>query len=124
MAHSALHFTLGLAVGGAVALRPVVRAWRAGGRVAPALRRWMLVSYAVGAAAIVPALLRWAGVPAQACDGPWMNVFVGYPWLNRLLPREGMPYAAVALAASFAVQYGLILLAILRQTRRAKPSGS
>lgn len=117
MAHSGLHFAVGMAAGMAVAAGPMVRAWRARAAVAPAARRWLVCSWAVGLWAIIPGLARYAGVPDPICDGVWMNAFVLYPALNALLPWKGVPVAAVALLGCFLLQYGVLLAAVRRASR-------
>ncbi len=118
MAHSGLHFAIGMAAGMAAAAGPLATAWRARRPLAPAARLWLLASWGLGLWAIVPGLARYAGVPDAVCDGWWMNVFVFYPTLNAALPWKGVPMAAAALLACFAVQYGVVLAAV----RRARPA--
>lgn len=117
MAHSVLHFSIGLAVGTAAALPPLVRAWRRQQNLAPFFARWLATAYGLGFLAIVPGLLRRLGLPGVCCDGWWMNVFLFHPLLNAMVPREDMPLAVGALAACFTLHYGLVLLALRRRQR-------
>lgn len=117
MAHSALHFSLGMLIGSAIALPAVARAWRAGGAMARGIGRWLLISYALGVFAIVPSLLRWCGVPAHVTGSRWMNLFLLHPLLTRCRPGGTIP-AGVAIVLCFAAPYGLLLAAIWRATRR------
>ena len=118
MAHSALHFSVGMIAGTAVALPALARAWREDGRLSPHFRRWMLWAYGLGALAIVPALLRKAGLPDAVCEGWWMNVFMLHSLINTVIRREAMPQTGALLALCFGCQYVLILLAIRRQRAR------
>ncbi|MFC1452492.1 hypothetical protein ACFLSJ_04010 [Verrucomicrobiota bacterium] len=118
MAHSTLHFSVGMIAGSAVAFHVLARAWRAGRGLARAFAAWLLVSYALGVFAVVPGLLRRLGVPDSICDGWWMNVFLFYPLINRVKPGA-MTSGPIALAACFGAQY-VILLAALRKLMRAK----
>ena len=83
MAHTALHFSLGMVIGSSVMLPAVVKAWRGGERVARVTARWLVASYALGIYAVVPSLLGWVGLPAACCGGWWMNAFLLHPLLNR-----------------------------------------
>lgn len=113
MAHAALHFTLGMAAGMAVLAPAVRRAWRGDGSLATALGRWVLGAWAGGFIAIVPSLLRYAGLPPGFCGGWWMNVFLLHPLINALLPQSVIA-GGVAFMGTLAFQYGMILAAILR----------
>jgi hypothetical protein len=119
MAHSALHFSLGWAVGSLGAVRPLVAAWRRGRGLAGACRRWLILSYALGALAVLPGILRWLGVPDRICDGAWMNVCVFYPLLNRIRPGAHTA-GPLVLGGCFAAQYVVLLVAIARLRRRRR----
>ncbi|MBM4142477.1 MAG: hypothetical protein FJ225_02625 [Lentisphaerae bacterium] len=118
MAHSALHFALGMAVAGAAALPALARAWRAGERLAGRLRAWLLSSCALGLWAVAPNLLRRAGCSANLCRGPWMNVFLFHPLLDRLYDG-GSIVGPSLLALLFAAQYAALVAAAARAERRA-----
>jgi len=126
MAHSALHFTLGAALGTAWTGPALLRAWRAGKPLAARFRRWLLLSYALGAFAVVPSLLGWLGVPAAVCRHGLMNVFLFHPLLTRLRSGGLIP-AAGAVILWFLVPYALLVAAILRARREdcrgTKPIG-
>lgn len=125
MTHVTLHLAAGMAAGMAAMSPAVARAWQRRERLAPSLGCGLAASLALGMLATVPSLLRHAGAPDAFCDGWWMNLFVLYPAIRALLPRGGMPLGALALAGIFAVQYGLLLLAIRRAQagrRTAAPS--
>lgn len=117
MAHVTLHLTIGMLLGCALAARRLRAAWRRNERLARPVARALLLAYGLGALAVVPSLLRRAGLPDAVCDGPWMSVFVFYPAVKRVFRYGGMPLGAAALTAAFAAQYAFILLAIARQRR-------
>lgn len=119
MAHSALHFSLGMVLGSVATLPAVVRAWLHRARLNRAIGRWLLVSYAVGFYAIVPSLLGWLGVPDAICRGPWMNIFILHPLLTRLR-GGGLILAGFALVFCFVLPY-TVLLAALARARRKHP---
>jgi hypothetical protein len=113
MAHAALHFALGMTVGMAVTTPALRRAWAKGQGIAPAVTRWLAASWALGVFAIVPSLLRHAGLPETFCRGWWMNVFMLHPWLTRHLHQSAI-LGSVAFVGLFVLQYLCILAAILR----------
>jgi hypothetical protein len=116
MAHAALHFALGMTVGMAATAPRLRRAWQAGKAVAPATARWLASAWAMGVFAIVPSLLRYAGVPESFCGGWWMNLFLFHPLIN-----AGLPQSAIAGSTAFmgllVLQYLIILAAIARVRR-------
>jgi hypothetical protein len=85
-------------------------------RPSRAIGCWLLISYAAGLYAIVPSLLLHAGVPASVCSARWMNVFLLHPLLTRM-KLGGTIVATAALAALFAMQHAVVLLAIWRIDR-------
>ena len=116
MAHTALHFSLGMAIGSATLLPAVAKAWRAGRPVAGAVGRWLAGAYALGVYAVVPSLLGWVGLPPALCSGWWMNVFLLHPLINRFA-RGGMIAAGAAIIVCFALPYAVLLLGIRRAGR-------
>jgi len=120
MAHSAMHFVIGLAAGTAVLLPSVVKAARRNDRLAPAFAKWIAISWALGLLAIVPSLLRGLGVPAAVCSGWWMNLFLFHPLADRLKPG-GMLVGELGVALLLTLQYVLLLLA-LQRARASIPS--
>jgi hypothetical protein len=117
MAHAALHFAIGSTLGLALAAPQLRQAWQTGKRLGPATLRCLGLSWGIGILAVVPSLLRYAGVPESSCAGWWMNVFVLHPLLNRLLPPCTLVGTA-AFAGTFVAQYALILAAMVRVRRR------
>ncbi|MCE9614020.1 MAG: hypothetical protein K8T26_07055 [Lentisphaerae bacterium] len=111
MAHSTLHFAVGMALGTAVSLPPLIADWTRRRPLAPRFARWFVVSYATGTYAVIPAILRQLGVHDAICDGPWMNVFLLYPWMNAVKPGA-VTSGPLALGALLGFQYLLLILAI------------
>jgi len=116
MAHSALHFAIGMAAGSACAAAPLLRAWRSGLPVARPYFRWFAASLAGGAFAVTPSLLRRIGLPEAVCESAWMNVFLLHPLINRLKPG-GITMGPLLMGAAFAAQYAVLLLALFRARR-------
>jgi hypothetical protein len=116
MAHAALHFALGMTVGMALTTPRLHRVWQAGKGIAPATLRWVGLSWALGTWAIVPSLLRHAGIPELFCRGWWMNVFLLHPLVNAALPQSTIAGSATFVGV-FTLQYLVILRAIARVRR-------
>jgi hypothetical protein len=116
MAHAALHFAVGMTVGMALSAPGLHRAWQAGKAVAPAALRWLGASWTLGAFAVVPSLLRYAGVRESVCAGWWMNLFLLHPLINTFVPQNLIAGSA-AFVGVFALQYLCILAAIARVRR-------
>jgi len=123
MAHSALHFSIGMAVGSAATLHGVARAWLARANVADPIGKWLLISYGLGIYAILPSLFRWCGVPETVTSGWWMNVFLLHPFLTGL-KAGGMIPAGFAILLCFVIPYALILAALWRKGRGILDSGN
>ena len=113
MMHSTIHFSLGMLVGTALTCRPLLAAWKRGARVGPLLRRWLVVAYGLGLYAIVPNLLRRAGVAHAVCEGWLMNMFLFSPALNRLM-QGGTISGPFIMGALVAAQYVILLQAVRR----------
>lgn len=120
MAHSTLHFSLGMVAGSALTLPALLAAWRRGRPLAMKFLRWLTLSWALGALAVVPGFLGRMGVPSHVCDAWWMNVFLFYPLLNAL-KKGGDTMGPIILSACFAGQYLLLLSALYARTRRRPP---
>lgn len=119
MAHSAIHFSLGIVVGTAVALPPLATAWRKGEPLASHFLRWFLLSYGLGLFALVPAFLKAWGCSAGICQGWWMNLFLFHPLLGRL-KSGGNAIGPAIIFCCCAFQYLLLLAAIRSRARSAK----
>ena len=121
MAHTALHFSLGVTIASTLMLPAVARAWRSGAPVARSIARWLVAAYALGIYAVIPSLLGWVGLPAACCRGWWMNAFLLHPLLNRLV-TGGMIAAGAAIIVCVAVPYGVLLAAVWRAGHLARAS--
>jgi hypothetical protein len=117
MAHSSLHFALGMAAGAAASARPLLRAWLRDEPVSGPFRRWFLTSLAGGTFAVFPSILGRLGVPPPVCESPLMNVFLLHHWIDRVKPGA-TTMGPILLGAAFAAQYALLVLAVFRAGRR------
>ncbi|MEI7879460.1 MAG: hypothetical protein WCI95_01175 [bacterium] len=123
MAHAALHFAAGMTAG-MVLLAPRLRsAWQQRTHIYDAVKWWILASWGLGFTAIVPSLLRYAGLPESFCSGWWMNLFLLHPLLNRFLPQN-LILASFVFGGLIALQYGVILAAILKIKKHCSPGGN
>ncbi|MBL7077208.1 MAG: hypothetical protein ISS31_07040 [Kiritimatiellae bacterium] len=113
MMHSTLHFSLGMVVGTALTYRPLLDAWRRKAALAPHLRRWLIVAYGLGVYAIVPNLLRRAGVPHDLCEAWFMNIFLLSSALNRSIQGSAL-YGPFVMGILVTAQYAVLLRAIHR----------
>ncbi len=118
MMHSTLHFSLGMVVGTALTCRPLLDAWQRKAPVAAHLRRWLVIAYGLGVYAIVPNLLRRAGVPHEVCEAWFMNIFLLSPLLNRLV-QGGTIYGPFVMGSLMLSQYATLLLAVRSSHRNA-----
>ena len=117
MAHSALHFAVGLAAGTAFLLPSVLAKLRTGEKAASATGRMIASSYALGLFSVVPNILRHCGIPAAFCDGWWMNLFLFNPLIDRV-KHGGLLVGEISILLMFAVHYVIILDGIMAATRR------
>lgn len=117
MAHTAQHFSLGMATATAACALPLAHAWAARHGLAAATGRWLALSYGVGLYAIIPSLRRRAGCPDSLCGAWWMDVFLFHPLVTNL-KAGGTILGPALLTACFAAQY-LFLLAAIRRVVRA-----
>ena len=119
MAHTAMHFAIGLAVGTVALLPSLAKTARRGEKLAPAFARWIGLSWALGVLAIVPNVLRALGLPEAFCAGWWMNIFFLHPLADRL-KSGGMLVGELAVAACLSLQYLLLLTALHRVVIRER----
>lgn len=113
MAHAALHFAAGMTVGMVLLAPRLKQAWETRTQVYPTVKWWILAAWGLGFFAIIPSLLRYAGLPESFCSGWWMNGFLLHPLVNRLLPQN-LILASFVFGGLIALQYLVILAAILR----------
>jgi hypothetical protein len=115
MAHAALHFAAGMTAGMVLMAPRLKQAWQTRQHLYPAVKRWILISWGLGFTAIIPSLLRYAGLPESFCSGWWMNVFLLHPLINRILPQN-LILASFIFGSLIALQY-LVILAAIRRLR-------
>lgn len=113
MAHTTLHFSLGMAVGMGFGLPGLLRAWRLRSPLSATYAHRFALAVGLGILAIAPALLRRLGLPD---DRWWANIFFAYEFLNRVKPG-GQTLGPLVLAFLFAMQYAILLAALLRARR-------
>ena len=121
MAQSTLHFSFGMLIGTALALPRLRRAYQTGAAWAAPVRRWLLLSYGLGAYATLPSLLRAAGLPSELVTGWWSNLFLGYGIIEALL-SGGIILGELAIAGIFSLQYLVILVGIWRARHPHTPA--
>ena len=113
MAQSTLHFACGMAAGSLWALPQVLQRWRRAQPLARTIGRWLLLSYGLGLYATLPSMLRRLSCGAEWATAGWTHIFLLYPLIEKL-NAPSIALGELAIAACFATQYGLILLAIRR----------
>ena len=122
MAHTALHFSVGLTLGMAAALPAVLRALapsapsEATGR---ACTRWVALPWTLAALAVIPNLCRYVGLPEAFCDGWWMNLCLFHPLIDRAT-HGGTLIGGLVLVAGLATQYGVLLAALAAKRWRTQ----
>jgi hypothetical protein len=122
-AHVFLHFGVGMLLGGLLGLKPLLERWYLRRPLHPGFAWWFAATYFGGFWAIAPSLLRMAGVPEGVRAGWWMNVFVFHPLINQIKPGGGLLIGEVLILGVFAMQYALLVLALVasrRQLRKAR----
>lgn len=117
MAQSTLHLSFGMLLGTLFSLPPFWRAWQRGLPVARTVLRWILLSYALGIYAVLPAIVRrFSSNPDIGSSIGW-NVFLFFPLVDRL-PLPSILVGELAVGSIFALQYAVMLLAIRRTQHR------
>jgi hypothetical protein len=113
MAQSTLHFALGMTVGSLWAVPGVLLSWKKHLPLTRVIGRWLLLAYGLGLYATLPSILRRVSSGAEWATGGWTHIFLLYPLIEKL-NAPSIALGELAIAACFAAQYGLILLAIHR----------
>ncbi len=119
MAHANLHMAAGMAVGTALTVWPVARAWFARAPLARPVGRMLVAAYALGVWALVPNLVSAAGGPTALHRGPWANVFVGHGAIDART-HGGLLIGEAVMVALLGVQYALLVAALVRAGRRER----
>lgn len=115
MAHSAMHFGIGLTSGALAGLPLVFKAVRRRMPPAGAAAKWLIASYAAAVIAVIPSILDNLGVPANITSSWPMNIFLLHPVIN--LKKGGKLIGEVLIVACFFFQY-LILMILLWRSRK------
>jgi hypothetical protein len=116
MAHINLHLAEGLAIGTALTIVPVARAWFGAKPVAKPIGRMAIASFALAAFAAFPMLLVRLGASPSIHRAAWANIFLGHAAIQRHFHR-GLLVGETAIAAWLVAFYLLLLLAIARARR-------
>jgi len=116
MAHSTMHFAIGLVSGTAILLPSVLRGMTTGKKTSKDTGRMLAVSYALAFVAIIPNLLRHAGIPDSFCSGWWMNLFLFNPMLDKLKPG-GLLIGELMILVLFVTHYSIIITGIIKVSR-------
>lgn len=121
MAHSAMHFGLGLAAGASAGL-PLVRDAI---RRSPSVNagKWLLVSYVSGAIAVFPSLLGYIGVPESITAAWYMNIFLFSPIIDQL-KSGGKLIGETLVVSGFIFQYSILMILLWKTEKRRARSGS
>ena len=102
MAHSSMHFGLGLAAGAAASLPLLREALK--NETALNSGQWLIASYAVGTAAVVPSFLSLLGVPESITSAWYMNIFLFHPLIDQL-KSGGYLIGETLIVSCFLFQY-------------------
>lgn len=115
MAHSAMHFGIGLAAGTASGL-PFLRAAMKE-ETSRNSRIWLTISYLLGAIAVVPSFLGTIGIPESITSGWYMNVFLLHPLIDHL-KSGGKLVGETLIVTCFLFQYFMMLVLLRRAMRK------
>jgi hypothetical protein len=115
MAHSAMHFGLGLAIGASAGLPLIRDAIKK--NTSRNTRKWLLVSYVTGAIAVFPSFLGLLGVPESVTSAWFMNIFLFSPLIDRM-KSGGKLIAETLIVSSFLFQYSILMFLLWRTKRK------
>ena len=121
MAHSAMHFGLGLVAGASAGL-PLIRDAM---RRSPSLNavQWLIFSYVAGAIAVFPSLLGYIGVPESVTTAWYMNIFFFAPLIDQL-KSGGKLIGETLLVSGFIFQYSILMILLWQTKKRQERSRS
>jgi hypothetical protein len=117
VAHANFHMAVGMALGTAVTVLPVARAWLARAPLARPVGRMLVAAYALGIWALVPNLVTSAGGPAGIHHHPVANIFVGHAVIDRR-EQGGLLLGELGMVAVLVFQFALLVVAIGRARPR------
>lgn len=113
MAHAAFHFAIGMGTGMVLLAPQLKQAWQKRKRLYPAVKGWLFAAWALGFTAIVPSMLRYAGLPESFCSGWWMNIFLLHALINKFFAQH-LILSSLLFGGLLGLQYMVILAAIHR----------
>ena len=117
MAHSLLHFAIGITIGTAVSTPLIILKLRfydprdPMNRIAVYILKWIIITFGIGLFAIIPNLLRRLGCPEFICGNSWMNFFLFHHFIDQI-KKGGMLIGQILIFACFILQYMLIIIAL------------
>ncbi len=117
MAHTNLHLAQGLAIGSALTIIPLARAWLAAAPVARPLLRLTIASLALAVWAAAPIILHRLGAPAGVHTARWADIFLGHASIDRRF-GGGLLLGEVAIVAWLGAVYLIAVAAVIRARRR------
>jgi hypothetical protein len=117
VADANLHLAAGLAVGSAIGVVPVARAWLAGRPLARPIGFLILATCALGVWSIVPNLVGKAGI--HIAGHRIADVFVLHTTLDRRTDG-GLLIGEFVIAAIMVAEYAIVIAAVVRARRRAR----
>ena len=118
MAHSTMHFAVGLAAGTCILLPQVLAKIKAGEKTCKAIEKLLTCAYILAGFSVIPNILRHSGFPDSFCSGWWMNIFLLNPLLDKLKPG-GMLIGEILIVLFFVLHYSIIIAALLRNRSRS-----
>src|SRR5262245_11909656 len=117
MADANLHLAAGLAVGSAIGIVPVARAWFAGRPLTRPIGFLIVATCALGVWSILPNLVGKLGV--HIAGHRIADVFVLHTSLDRKTDG-GLLVGEMVIAAIMVAQYAIVIAAVVRARRRRK----
>jgi hypothetical protein len=123
VAHTNLHLAEGLAVGTALTVLPLARAWLTRAPIARPLLRTVLVSAGLALWAVVPIVATTLGAPGGVHTAAWANVFLGHAAIDRRFDG-GLLIGEAAIVAWLGAVYLLAVAGIVRARRRRAPDAA
>ena len=115
MADANLHLAAGLAVGSAIGIVPVARAWLGGRPLARPIGFMILATCALGVWSILPNLVGKVGI--HIAGHRIADVFVLHTTLDRRTDG-GLLVGEMVIAAIMVAQYAIVIAAVVRARRR------
>lgn len=115
MAHSAMHFGIGLTAGALAGLPLIYKTLRRRIPSSIAVRRWLIISYSAAIVAVFPSLLDNIGIPENITSAWPMNIFLLHPLIS--LKQGGKLIGETLIVVCFFFQYFILMLLLWRSRR-------